>query len=171
MDSHEVPAFLHAAAGGIGGIMALSILYPMDNLRTRMQVEADSMPAHEKQSNEAVIASTLQKLLDMARSNEHALELQAVLSKLPEIGSVARERIAALEKRRATWKQALRNVLDDDTMNVNTQAEKIRRFKGALSVWLGLGLHRFCSVAWVGCGEPMGRGVRLLSLCPHKISP
>jgi adenine nucleotide transporter 17 len=105
MDSHEVPAFLHAAAGGIGGIMALSILYPMDNLRTRMQVEADSMPAHEKQSNEAVIASTLQKLLDMARSNEHALELQAVLSKLPEIGSVARERIAALEKRRVAADQ------------------------------------------------------------------
>ena len=68
---------------------------------------------------------------------------------------VVKRDIAALEKRRATWKQALRNVLDDDTMNVNTQAEKIRRFKGALSVWLGLRL--FCSVAWVGCGEPMGR--------------
>ena len=105
MDSDEVPAFLHAAAGGIGGIMALSMLYPMDNLRTRMQVEADSMPTHEKQSNEAVIASTLQKLLDMARSNEHALELQAVLSKLPEIGSVARERIAVLEKRRVAADQ------------------------------------------------------------------
>ena len=71
-DDSAVPSFLHAAAGGAGGIVALSMLYPMDNLRTRMQVQQDSLPSMELAQQEAVIVSELKRVLQMASTSKRA---------------------------------------------------------------------------------------------------
>jgi hypothetical protein len=36
-------AFEHSITGGLGGMLALSLLYPLDNLRTRAQVDGVSV--------------------------------------------------------------------------------------------------------------------------------
>ena len=96
-DDSAVPSFLHAAAGGAGGIVALSMLYPMDNLRTRMQVQQDSLPSMELAQQEAVIVSELKRVLQMASTSKRASELESALRIADDVRREIARRLAELD--------------------------------------------------------------------------
>lgn len=73
----------HAVAGGAGGMLALSILYPLDNLRTRCQVEQDSLPGYERTQNESALSTTMDELLTLIKSTHTRDGLNMVLKRLP----------------------------------------------------------------------------------------
>eukprot|EP00937_MAST-01D_sp_MAST-1D-sp2_P001553 g1553.t1 len=97
MAAEDVPAILHAAAGGLGGILALSLLYPMDNLRTRMQVQQDSLPNFEGQQGTAVIITALRSVLSMSRlGRDNKKELREALALTAQVDAALRGRLEAL---------------------------------------------------------------------------
>jgi adenine nucleotide transporter 17 len=83
MDELQATAFEHSVTGGLGGMLALSLFYPLDNLRTRAQVDSDCLPTHERAQNKSTIETSLDQLvLIIKETNSHA-EVAKILRRLP----------------------------------------------------------------------------------------
>ena len=88
----------HAIAGGAGGILALSVLYPLDNLRTRCQVENENLPCYEDIQNASVLKTTVGDLLRLVKAAKSRQQIEMTMAALPGIQAALDHQRDCLER-------------------------------------------------------------------------
>jgi hypothetical protein len=89
----EAAASLHAIAGGLGGVLALSVLYPMDNLRTRMQAADNSLPSFEQEQQQTALTSQLNELEKLIMMSTSDRDLYTALARIPMLKKALEARL------------------------------------------------------------------------------